>query len=144
MDAWVATELAYNAKSKRKNASTARHSACYSVGMRFGWRSILFAVTAALALACTSPTLPLPPPSAPTETAGAQTGTVTLSGKGAEPGATIIVHNLNPNANPPIVGTVVAQDGTWSVLVFAVQGDVVQIWQESGGEESTAIDFTIQ
>ena len=112
--------------------------------MRFGWRSILLAVTAALALACTSPTLPLPPPAAPTETAGTEPGTVVLSGAGAEPDAFIIVHNLNQNANPPIVGTIVGADGKWSVVVFAVKGDVVQIWQETGGDESSAIDFTIQ
>jgi len=144
MDAAQATKLAIRLKSGPKNASTARHFACYTVGMRFGWRSILLAVAAALALACTSPTLPLPPPAAPTETAGTQPGTVTLSGKGAEPGAFIVIHNLNPSANPPIVGTTVVQDGTWSVLVFAVPGDTVQIWQETGGDESSSIDFTIQ
>lgn len=140
----MATELAKTWEFTPKKPSTARHFACYIVGMRFGWRSILVLTAVAFAVACTSPTLPLPPPAAPTESAGTQPGTVTLSGVGAEPGAFIDVHNLNPNANPPLVGTIVGQDGKWSVLVFAVKGDVVQIWQESGGEESSSIDFTIQ
>ena len=104
----------------------------------------MIAAGATVALGCTSPTLPLPPPSSPTESAGTQPGTVVLSGDGAIPGAFIIVRNLDPAANPEGVLTTVGQDGKWSVIVFAVKGDGVQIWQETGGDSSSSIDFTIQ
>lgn len=107
--------------------------------MRFGVRSIFVAAAVAVALGCTSPTIPLPPPAAPTETAGAEPGTYVLSGKGAIPGAYVIV--LDGTAG---VLTTVASDGTWTVTITAQKGDVLQIWQEAGGDESTATTFTIQ
>jgi hypothetical protein len=142
MGSRLATWLAKRLPNRLKISSTGRHYACYTVGMRFGWRSILFAVAAVVALGCTSPTLPLPPPSAPSETAGTEPGTYVLTGSGAVPGAFLFVYDASAPTDQ-IVGTVVAKDGTWTVTVTATKGDVVQIWQETGGSDSTAINFTI-
>jgi len=113
--------------------------------MRFGWRSIFFAALAAVALGCTSPTLPLPPPAQPTESAGTQPNTIVLKGTGAIPTALIIV--VNPDTqftgDQVVEGTEVASDGTWTVTIQAVKGDDLQIIQLAG-DETSSIDFTVE
>ena len=112
--------------------------------MRSGWTSIFFAAAAALVLACTSPTLPLPPPAAPTETAGTDPNTIVLDGAGAIPDALMVVENPNPQFTGQTVveGTIVGSDGTWKVTIQAIKGDHLKILQYVGSE-SSSIDFTV-
>ena len=110
------------------------------------------AALAAVVLGCMSPTLPLPPPAAPSESLGADPGTVHLHGApgGAEPGALLLIRNNYPNPSENLSlehqahVTVVDTDGSWDATVYAVKGDVLNIWQEFGNnDESPSIDFTV-
>ncbi len=72
-----------------------RPGTCYEVGMVRRISSI-FAIF--IAAACTTPTLPLPPPTAPEITTGLEPDTVKLSSvHGSEPDALVIVINRNPS-----------------------------------------------
>ena len=102
--------------------------------MRFGVRSIFVAAALAVALGCTSPTIPLPPPSAPSYEPGSQPGTYVLTGKGYVPGAFVIILD----GSSGVVATV-ASDGTWTATITANQGDTLQIWEDDGGQETTSI-----
>ena len=112
--------------------------------MRFGWRPAFFAIVAAVVLGCTSPTLPLPPPAAPSETRTDPT-TITLNGAGAIPGAIIIVENDDTSITGAkiVQATLVADDGTWTVTIQAVKQDVLRI-DQLAGDESSSIDYTVQ
>lgn len=147
MEAPVATWLAGRAPIKAKLGAARRHRVCYDVGMRFGWRSVVVGIAVAFAVACTSPTLPLPPPGAPSESAGTTVGTVVLHGgvNAAQPNAIILVKNDNPaltNAQK-VTATEANADGTWDATVFAVKNDVLHISQIIGNDESPSIDFTV-
>ncbi len=107
---------------------------------------------AAVVLGCMSPTLPLPPPAAPSEESGQTAGTVHLHGGpgGAEPNATLLIRNNYPNASETLTleqqvhATLVATDGSWDATVYAVKGDTLNIWQEFGNNDSSpSIDFTV-
>jgi hypothetical protein len=115
-----------------------------------GWKFVLVAV-AALALGCLSPTLPLPPPAAPTETAGTQPGTIHLHGVGVEANSTVIIRNNAPNPSENLSGNQLVNialadaQGVWDIdNVYAAKGDVLVIWQEFGNNEaSPSIDFQV-
>jgi hypothetical protein len=117
--------------------------------MARGWKFV-FVVVAAMVLGCLSPTLPLPPPDAPSETAGAQPGTIHLHGVNAQPNALVIIRNNFPNPAENLapgqhVGIALSDaKGTWDVDVFAAKGDVLEIWQEVSPEDaSPTIDFQV-
>lgn len=107
--------------------------------MRLGLRFVFLACLAAV-LACTSPTLPLPPPEAPSESAGTTPGTVVLVGAGATPGALIVVENQPKQV---AAADVVKSDGTWTVTIAAVKLDVLHITELIGDQESQTLDFTV-
>ena len=116
--------------------------------MARGWKFVL--AIAALTLGCLSPTLPLPPPDAPTQSAGAQPGTVHLHGTKAQPNALVIIRNNAPNPaenlTPDQHVDIALSDaqGIWDVDAFAAKGDVLEIWQEISPEEaSPTIDFQV-
>ena len=102
------------------------------------------------ALACESPTLPLPPPEAPMQYAGADADHVELVAGcgGAQPGAEILILNqtiANPTPTSPNVEAAVAKPcGSWSASVFAHTGDALQISQIVGGEVSEAALYTVR
>lgn len=115
------------------------------LAMKLGRRG-LAGVLAGVLLACASPTLPLPPPEAPTMTNGSTPGMVHLIGApgSAEAGAQIVV--VNDFAGPVDKGTVseVIADGSWQADVVAKNGDVLTITQVFGSSASTSIKVTVK
>ena len=93
----------------------------------------------ALALACASPTLPLPPPETPVITAGPDKDHVHLAGAGVEAGATVVVENLNPMVpgDEAVSGAIATQYGQWDCVIFAHAGDFLEVTQESGTTRSS-------
>lgn len=104
---------------------------------------------AALMLGCMSPTLPLPPPAAPQEEAGAPAGMVKLHGASLPPSSTVIIYNLNPQTGEvlddtqKVTATLVRDDGTWDATIFALKGDTVTIYDIEEGEWSPSTTYTI-
>ncbi|MFO0677747.1 MAG: hypothetical protein U0169_14520 [Polyangiaceae bacterium] len=97
------------------------------------------AVTVAFAAACTSPTLPLPPPSLPSVTAGSTAGHVKLTSiRGAEPNAVLVFYNHNPSLSPDerVDGTLADGEGSWSAEIRADSGDQIDVTQESENGKS--------
>lgn len=110
-------------------------------------RRWLLALAAALVVACTSPTLPLPPPTTPTITTGSEPDTVHLASvQGAEPNALIIVINRDTALakNKRVSGTIADEVGSWDLDVAAKPGDVLDISQESGATRSPTISITVR
>jgi hypothetical protein len=107
----------------------------------------LAVLVAALALACTSPTLPLPPPSSPLISLGSTPGTYRLSSlQGAEPNALVVVVNrretLPPNQR--VTGTIADPVGSWDLVVIANVGDLLDVSQETGSTRSASTTVTIR
>jgi hypothetical protein len=94
----------------------------------------------ALAMACASPTLPLPPPEEPDISPGVDADhiTLTVGCGGAETGALIVIVNTNPAVpgDEAVGGAVVSNCGGWDATVFAHAGDFLDITQEIGTERS--------
>src|SRR5271166_1426303 len=94
----------------------------------------------ALAGACASPTLPLPPPEAPTLEAGADVDHIKLVAGcgGAESNAVIVIVNLNPavSGDMAVSGALANNCGAWDAVVFAHSGDTIDITQEFGETRS--------
>jgi hypothetical protein len=132
------------------------YGACYEVAMtRVRHRSSLsFATLFALcvlwfgpALACTSPTLPLPPPDAPVISAGVDLDHFKLtSTKGAEPNALVIIVNRREDLarDQRVTGTLADGDGSWDAIVVAKTGDVLDVSQESGSTLSAGTTVTVE
>jgi hypothetical protein len=104
----------------------------------------LFAVGSlvAVALACATPTLPLPPPELPTVEKVDANHVKLVGGCGSvEVGAYVEVENRDLPANVPgnQAGTVSRADGCgqWDATVYAHSGDVLQITQWVGTMSST-------
>lgn len=94
----------------------------------------------ALALACASPTLPLPPPEAPTVGSGIDADHVKLSAPcgGTEASALIVIVNTNgsvPN-DEAVSGSRADGCGAWDAMVYAHAGDYLTITQEFGTTRS--------
>jgi hypothetical protein len=93
----------------------------------------------AVVAACTSPTIPLPPPSLPVVSAGTTPDKVKLSSvRGVEPHALVVVYNRNP-AVPPgqrVGGAEADEQGSWETEVHAKTGDVLDVTQEFGSSRS--------
>lgn len=107
----------------------------------------MLAVAIALGVACTTPTLPLPPPTPPTISTGTEPNTFRLaSDRGAIPNALIIV--VNRNASLPrsqrVEGTIADAQGSWELEIVANTGDVVDISQEDGTTRSPATTVTLK
>lgn len=91
------------------------------------------------AVACTSPTLPLPPPTAPTVSLGPEPNTFHLkSDKGALPNALIVVVNRNETVprDQRVEGTIADAQGSWELDIVANPGDFVDVSQEDGTTRS--------
>lgn len=96
-----------------------------------------------LAVSCASPTLPLPPPMAPSISASTSANEYRLSAPcgGAEGGALVIIENTDTAlANDQRVsGTLASQCGAWDATVYANKGDVLDITQDDGSEISSPV-----
>ncbi len=105
-------------------------------------RLLAVAPLAALVLAaCDSPTLPLPPPVAPTITPGADATHFKLTALcgSVEGGATVVIENTDtalPN-DQRISGTLASTCGSWDAIVVANRGDVLNITQDDGSVVSS-------
>jgi hypothetical protein len=101
------------------------------------------------AVACESPTLPLPPPEAPTQTPGVDADHIKLTAGcgGAQAGADIIILNQTLEITTPDEAGVVSLAngcGAWDASVLAHTGDVLAISQESGTDASGATFYTVR
>jgi hypothetical protein len=110
-------------------------------------RLLIVGPFAALAMACASPTLPLPPPEEPTVSAGPDADHVILAVAcgGAETGALIVIVNTNPSVpgDEAVGGAVVSDCGGWDATVLAHNGDYLDITQEIGTERSQPLVFQV-
>jgi hypothetical protein len=109
-------------------------------------RRVALALAVVAGLSCTSPTLPLPPPTAPTITTGSQPDTVKLEGTSAEPNAVIIIVNRNPDLprDKRVSGTIADEVGTWEAEVVAKAGDALDITQDNGHVRSPVTTVTVR
>jgi hypothetical protein len=110
-------------------------------------RAALLGAALALAAACTTPTLPLPPPEAPFVSTGSEPSTYRLSSVGgAEPNALIVVVNRDEDLAPTlrVTGTIADARGSWDLIVTAKPGDVLDISQESGSTRSPGTTITVR
>jgi hypothetical protein len=99
------------------------------VSKRVGWAlAAAVAVSGLLALACSTPTLPLPPPAALTATEPDVDGIVIISGE-VLPNAFVFVLNEGTEA-----GVIVraGPDGRFSAAIAAEVGQTIIVWQEVG------------
>ena len=114
---------------------------------RLRQRLLAFCACAALALACTSPTLPLPPPIAPSIATGQEPNTWKLTSQnGAQPNALIITVNRNETLprGERVAGTIADEQGSWELEVLGTAGDVVDVSQEDGTTRSPSISVTLR
>ncbi len=107
----------------------------------------MLALGLALGVACTSPTLPLPPPAQPTISIGSEPNTFHLkSDRGAMPNALIVVVNRNESVprDQRVEGTIADEQGSWELDVVGHIGDVIDISQEDGTTRSPATSVTLK
>jgi hypothetical protein len=111
------------------------------------WHSAVGPICA-FAVACASPTLPLPPPDAPTLERGTDVDHVKLvvGCGGAEPNAIIVVFNTNPNVSGDLAvsGARASGCGAWDVLAYAHPGDVLDITQVFGDVRSLPVTVLVR
>lgn len=98
-------------------------------------------------LACASPTLPLPPPSLPTVSAGVEPNTFRLSSdRGALPNALVIVVNRNAalSLDARVDGTFADEQGSWTITIAGHVGDIVDISQQQDEQASPTTSVTLK
>jgi hypothetical protein len=100
-----------------------------------------------LAIACASPTLPLPPPEDPTIGPGPDADHVKLGVPcgGADPAALIVIVNTNGTVpgDEAVTGAIVSSCGSWDAIAYAHSGDYLDITQEIGTERSQPLVFQV-
>ncbi len=109
-------------------------------------RMALLGVAAAFVVACTTPTLPLPPPTEPSITTSTVPGKVHLHGvQSAKANALVIAFNQSPAVPRAdrVTGTQADDAGSWDMDVTAAPKDVIEITQETGDTRSPSIDITV-
>jgi hypothetical protein len=101
----------------------------------------------ALAVACASPTLPLPPPAAPTQEIGPDATHIRLVAPcgGAIADATIAIRNNNNPTDQTGVLVVADSCGKWDApSVLARPGDLLEITQQFGFSISLPVVLTVR
>jgi len=101
------------------------------------------------AVACASPTLPLPPPEAPTQTEGTDADHVKLTAGcgGAQADADIFIINQTLETTAPdeaVGGSIANGCGAWDANIFAHSGDTLAITQETGELGSDPTFYTVR
>ncbi len=103
---------------------------------------LVAAALALLLLGCTgssSPTLPIPPPSALSSAPDAD-GFVTIAGDGAIEGAMVLA--FNERIDMGVIG--VADDmGGFSLRLQAVVGDTIVVWQRVGTDSGQLLTLVV-
>jgi hypothetical protein len=104
------------------------------------WAAVAFAV------ACASPTLPLPPPSIPSISQTDATHVTLSSVRGVEANAIVVIYNRNPavSLQQRVTGVEADAEGTWTQVIVASDGDIVDITQEFGTTQSPPTTIQIQ
>lgn len=109
------------------------------------WRAAFVLACARWLPSCDSPTLPLPPPSEPTQSADADPGYVRLDGA-AYPAALVLIYNDNNGAG--VIATADATGAYHTRLPVDFQsfpdGNLAEIWTRVGIEESPVRQFVIK
>jgi hypothetical protein len=105
-------------------------------------RRRLFSIVAALAaVACLSPTLPLPPPVQPEVSGPDETGTVHLSGKTRLNSWIFAIDRANQQG----VFQAAQPDGAYDLTLTGAEiGDEVVMWYELDGDGSEPLTFTLK
>lgn len=100
---------------------------------------VVLLVGAGASLACSTPTLPLPPPAALSYGVPDADGYVTISGE-AEPDNFVVCFNEDRAA-----GVIVRANalGNFTCRLFANPGDTIEIWQETGTERGLGVSIMI-
>lgn len=134
---------------KPSGGSPLRHATKLLMGPGSARRVATFAAIASLALglACTSPTLPLPPPAAPSVTVGSQPDSVHLASvQGSQPNALVLVINQNPDVprTKRVTGTIADEQGSWELDVFGHVGDQLDVSQESSAGRSPPVTVFVK
>ena len=124
----------------------ARRGTCYIVCTMLR-RLLAVGFLGLLAVACASPTLPLPPPEEPTIGPGVDADHVKLAVPcgGADPGALIVIENTNTSVpgDEAVSGAVVSACGSWDATAYAHAGDYLEITQEIGTQVSQPLDLQV-
>jgi hypothetical protein len=109
-------------------------------------RLLVLLLGGALVAACNSPSLPLPPPLTPGQSASSDGNPdkVRLTGEGAISGSLLITYNVGQPLDRRVTGTEVGTDGKWAIDIWAKKGDAVEIWQEVGTTRSGSVSITIK
>lgn len=108
---------------------------------------LVYVLLLGLALGCTSPTLPLPPPALPTVSIGTEPNVFVLrSERGAIPNALVIAVNRNATlpASERVAGTLADAAGSYELFVKGRAGDVVDLSQEDGTTRSGAVTVELK
>ena len=98
-------------------------------------------------LACSSPTLPLPPPALPSVSLGSEPNRYVLrSDRGAIPNALVIAVNRNESLPSPqrVSGTLANEVGSYEMLVTGSAGDVLDLAQQEGTTQSPTITVELK
>jgi hypothetical protein len=108
----------------------------------------LFALPFLLALACASPTLPLPPPELPSQSVGVDADHITLSGAcgSVQNDAVVVVinqGNLVPG-DKAVSGAIATGCGQWDASVFAHTGDLLEVTQLAGAQTSPSTTVQVR
>jgi hypothetical protein len=94
----------------------------------------------ASAAGCTSPTLPLPPPLAPSISAGPDADHVMLVAQCNPPEANAVIVVINDTPGVPmdraVGGALTNSCGAWDAIVYAHSGDVLNITYDIGDQTS--------
>ncbi len=102
-------------------------------------RRLLLATAGLLAVACLSPTLPLPPPSEPGVTAPDANGFARVQGV-AKPRAEVLAWNRRTDI---IAGQVTGDTSFYDFLIRAEAGDVLEVWYIHGTDESPSVKVVV-
>lgn len=98
----------------------------------------LAAALTALSAGCTSPTLPLPPPSLSALTL--DNGQVTVEGT-AEVGSLVFV--LNRDEGGGVITSADAPEGHFAATIPGQEGDIIVVWSQLDDEKSPTIERAV-
>ena len=106
---------------------------------RLGRRQMLFIAGLCLA-GCLSPTLPLPPPAAPSVTSPDANGMVRIEGVAATY-AEVIAWNRRTDL---IAGQVTRESPSYSIEMAAQIDDTIEVWYIQGDTESPSVKVRVR
>lgn len=124
-----------------------RASTAHATKLRMASRRAFGLLLGTVLVACISPTLPLPPPTAPTISTGSSPDTVKLtSERGAQPNALVVVVNQNEERARArrVAGTLADDNGSYELEIHALPGDRLDLTQETAAVRSPPTTVTVR